>query len=268
MMEMLDLAKRLAAESAGIALARLGLTTSRRKADNSFVTEADHAIQVHILRQIAEAFPEHAIRAEEEDPTSKDRPAPPEARYCWVIDPLDGTRNYVASFPCFSTSIAVLDRGRPLIGVVYGHDLNMLFVATQGGGTTLNGTSVRTMSLPADWDLMIGIPSSKDRLTAKVVCRWIVTRGMICRNLGSTALHLSLVASGGLTAAFCQRCKLWDVAAGALLVTEAGGRVTDLGGVDRDVFDLSQPSHADVPLLASSPDVHDRILATIRGAMT
>lgn len=262
-LEMLDLAKRLAVESTAIALSRLGQTTSRRKADNTVVTDVDHAIQDHIWQGIAEAYPDHAICAEEEDRGAQDRPARTEAQYCWIVDPLDGTRNFAASFPCFSTSIAVLERGRPIVGVVRGHDLNLLFAATLGGGTTLNGSPVRTLGGSVEKDMLIGIPSSKDQLTTRVLCQWISVPGLICRNLGSTALHLGLVASGALSAAFCRKCKIWDLAAGALMVTESGGRMTDLGGSDRSIFDLTQPADADLPFLAASPDVHASLLASI-----
>jgi fructose-1,6-bisphosphatase/inositol monophosphatase family enzyme len=91
--------------------------------------------------------------------------------------------------------------------------------------------------------------------------------GLIWRNLGSTALHLGLVASGALTAAFCKRAKIWDVAAGVLLVTESGGRITDLSGADLAPFDLTDPPDRDLPFLAAAPKTHERLLRTIRTAL-
>ena len=93
------------------------------------------------------------------------------------------------------------------------------------------------------------------------------TRCIICRNLGSSALHLALVASGALAAAFCKRSKIWDVAAGALLVVEAGGRITDVTGSDLVRFDLSAEPHADMPFLAAARGTHERLLPSIQTAL-
>lgn len=266
--EMLELAKRVAIEAADMALPRMGRSNARLKADSSIVTDVDGEIQAHILRAIGSAFSDHAIVAEEEQGNAASRPGPTKARFCWVIDPLDGTRNFATGFPAFSTSIAVLDGGRPVVGVVFGHNIKTLYAATLGDGTTVNGAAVPTRPTPPDSDLVIGIPSSKDSLTAAVACRWIEARGMICRNLGSTALHLGILSAGGLSGVFCKRCKIWDVAAGALLVTEAGGRVTNLRGVDLLTFDLSQDPEADIPILATTADANERLLASIHDLVT
>ncbi len=260
---MLELAKRLAVEAADMALPRMGRTTARLKADQSLVTEVDGDIQRHILAVIGQVFPDHAIIAEEEQANSDVRPAPTDARFCWVIDPLDGTRNYACSFPCFSTSIAVLDRGRPVVGVVYGHHMKMLYAATLGGGTTVNDEPVGVGADHPNSELLIGVPSSKDKLTAAVVCRWVESQGFVCRNLGSTALHLGILAAGGLSAVFCKRCKIWDLAAGVLMVTEAGGRVTHLHGDDLALFDLNQDPGVDVPFLATTADAYERVMGSI-----
>ncbi len=262
--KMLELAKRLATEATALALSHIGQTTVKRKADNSVVTEADHAIQSHLLRAIAEAYPDHAVRAEEVLERPDAHPDPALARYCWVVDPLDGTRNYASAFPCFSTSIAVLDQCRPVVGVVLEHNLGLLYAAAAGFGSTLNGAAVRVAADRKDWDMLVGVPSSKDQLTLSVLRSWAATPGLICRNLGSTALHLGLVASGALAAVFCKRTKIWDVAAGALLVTEAGGRITDLLGADLAPFDLTADPNADLPFLASAPAIHERLLSSIR----
>jgi myo-inositol-1(or 4)-monophosphatase len=269
---MLELAKRLAVEAAGIALPHMGRTSARLKADQSLVTEVDGHIQGHILSAIGQTFPDHAIIAEEKQTDPDARPAPTDARFCWVIDPLDGTRNYAWSFPCYSTSIAVLDRGRPVVGVVYGHHMRMLYAATMGGGATVNDVPVRMVGDLPGSELLIGVPSSKDKLTAAVVCRWVESRGFVCRNLGSTALHLGILAAGGLSAVFCKRCKIWDLAAGVLMVREAGGRVVHLQGskvvhqdapYELDSFDLSQDPGADVPFLATTADAFERVMGSI-----
>jgi myo-inositol-1(or 4)-monophosphatase len=260
---MLELATRLAAEAGEIALSYFGSAAVERKADNSVVTNADHEMQAHILGTIARAYPDHAVRAEE---TQRDPGAHAdghEARYCWVIDPLDGTRNYVSGFPCFATSIAVLDHGWPVVGVVLEHNHRHLYAASRGGGATFNGGAITVHEVPDGSDVLIGIPSSKDRMTVQVLRHWLGERGMITRNLGSTALHLAMVGSGALGATFCKQCKIWDIAAGALIVDEAGGRCTQVDGSDRLPFDLSADPEEDLPLLAAAPRTHERLMTSI-----
>ena len=133
--EMCTLATRLAERAGEIARARRGAGKTSLKSDASLVTETDHAMQALILDGIAAAFPDHAVVAEEQvaDPARHaDRMS---ARYCWVIDPLDGTRNYVSNMPCFATSIAVLDDGVPVVGVVIEHNTRWKFTAVAGGPT-------------------------------------------------------------------------------------------------------------------------------------
>ncbi len=262
--EMLELAVQMAADASKIALDGVGQVAVDRKADNSVVTETDHAIQARILESIAEAHPEHAVCAEEVIGRPEAHRPPDEARYCWVVDPLDGTRNYTEGLLCFSTAIAVLDRGVPIVAVVREHNLGHLYTAVRGGGATLNGRSVRADDRPDGADLLLAIPSSKDSHAVRVIHEWAPTRGLILRNFGSTALHLGMVASGALSAAFSTRAKIWDIAAGVLLVEEAGGSITDPDGRSVVPFNLSADFSGDLPFLAGSPRAHKRLLQTVR----
>ncbi len=259
---MLDLAIDLSRQATALVLAQVGKAKVSRKADSSVVTETDHAIEACVLAAIAKEYPGHAVCAEETASHTDGNRA--EARYCWVIDPLDGTRNYVSGLPCFCTSIAVLDRGWPIVAVVLEHNLGHLYSATKGGGTTLDDAPIHSLEVEQDKDTLIGIPSGKDQLTVSVLQSWIATPGLVCRNFGTTALHLGMVASGALRAAFCKRCKIWDSAAGALLVTEAGGRMTDPFGRPYVPFDLRADPSADLPYLAAAPNTHQRLLDSIR----
>ena len=193
-------------------------------------------------------------------------PAATEARFCWVIDPLDGTRNYAYGVPCFSTSLAVLDRGRPVVGVVFEHNQKLLYAAIAGMGATCNGSGIRAAEVLEGRDVLVAFPSSKDQTTVDVRRDWVPRRGLVGRNLGSTALHLALVASGALSAAFCKRSKIWDIAAGGLLVTEGGGLITDLSGAERMSFDLAAAPDEDLPVLAAALQTHRQLLATIQAA--
>ena len=261
--DMLALAKRLSLAAAEISLKRLGQVRVEIKADDSFVTEADRAIQAMILEEIGRAYAEHAIVAEEDvaDPGRHNTRA--EARYCWVIDPLDGTRNYVARNPCFGTSIAVLDRGEPVVGVVLEHNTHWMWSATIGGGVFLNDRPTEAGGRADRRDKLIGIPSSKDETVVRVLRDWVGRRGLILRNVGAAAVHLAMVGSGALDAALSSKCKLWDVAAGCLIVREAGGVVTDLAGRNPFPFSSRADPGADMPTLAAHKDLHELLLATV-----
>ncbi|MCH7884396.1 MAG: hypothetical protein IIC01_04015 [Planctomycetes bacterium] len=264
--EMLNLAVQLAKEAAELSLPRMGRTASRRKPDQSVVTETDDLIQSRMVDQVTRRYPEHAIIAEETHAKSIELPLPTAAQYCWVIDPLDGTRNFVAGFPCFATSIAVLDRGQPIVAVVFEHNLGHLYSATAGAGAQFQGRPIQVREPPGSRDILLGVPSSKDSLTQCVTRSWHATNGFVLRNMGSAAMHLAMVASGALSGAFCKRCKIWDIAAGALLVIEAGGRFSDPFGASRLPFRLDAEPDEDLPTLAAAPVVHGQLLDSIKSA--
>jgi len=266
MEQMKMLAERLAGEAAELSLARIGRINAKRKADNSLVTETDYAIQERITSAIIQQFPDHAILAEEHIPGAGTGVTTTEARFTWVIDPLDGTRNYVSRLPCFATSIAVLDRGTPVVGVIVEHNLRRRYAAIAGRGATLDGEPIRCVDPPDGEDWLIGIPSSKDSLTVQVLRAWVATKGYVCRNLGSTAFHLALVASGTLSATFAKRAKIWDVAAGVLIAAEAGARITGAVGAKLLPLDLQADANADIPFVAAPPIVHARLLSSIQAA--
>ena len=262
--EMLNLATELGVEAASISQARFGKAVSQRKADDSVVTDTDYAIQAQIVKRIGEAYPDHAILAEETPSGGDDRRDPTRARYVWVVDPLDATRNYASGLACFATSIAVLDHATPIVGVVYEHNLRHLYTAVSGGGAFLNGRSIRVVEPPMNHDHLIGIPSSKDELTVRVLRSWVGTNGFILRNLGAATLHLAMVASGALEAAYGKQTKIWDIAAGVLLIREAGGLITDPSGADLLPFDLTADPNRDLPFLAGGPTMHGRLLKLFR----
>jgi len=265
---MLKLARKLAVEAVEFTKPYAGQVASRLKADTSVVTEVDHAVQRHVVAAVAERFPDHAFLTEEPLDAPDTHPDRAISRYCWVIDPIDGTRNFVAGFACFATSIAVLDHGTPVAAVVVEHNLGHVYAATIEDGAFLGDRRLEMTEPDPARDVMVGVPSSKDRFTQNVVLLWQGTRGLITRNLGSSAVHLGMLAAGALGAMFCKKCKIWDVAAGVLLVREAGGRVTDPKGEAVLPFDLTGDPEADTPILAAAPDFHRQLLAGIRSFAT
>jgi len=261
---MLNLATELASEAASISLAQFGKSVAQRKADDSVVTDTDYAIQAHIVERIGEAYPDHAVLAEESSGGEGERRDSTKARYVWVVDPLDATRNYASGLACFATSIAVLDHATPVVGVVYEHNLRHLYTAVAGGGAFLNGRAIHVAEPPASHDHLIGIPSSKDELTVRVLRSWVGTKGLILRNLGAATVHLAMVASGALEAAYGKQTKIWDIAAGVLLIREAGGLITDPSGGDLLPFDLTADPNLDLPFLAGGPTMHGRLLQLVQ----
>lgn len=262
--EYLLFAEELAREARQMVAARRIPQDISAKTDGSILTETDQLIQSRLVDLIGVTYPGHAVLAEEaSDSDSPSNLSPAEAQYCWVIDPLDGTRNYAAGLPCYSTAIALLERGVPIVAVVAELNLNVVMSALRGGGDSCNGKPLIAASDARLDEVLVGVPSSKDRLTVQVVTNWMATPGIVLRNLGSTAWQLALVASGGLSATFAKRCKIWDVAAGALLVSEAGGVVTDPYGQPIIPFDLTADANINVPILAGEPTVHKKLLETI-----
>lgn len=261
---MLDLACELAVAAGKTIRKRVGQRPSHYKSDHSVVTETDHLVQEQLVRAIHESFPDHAVLGEESLPGGLKEPSPAHTRLCWVIDPIDGTRNFVTGFPCYATSIAVLDRGQPLVGVVAEHALGDLYRAARGAGAWCNDRPMQVRAPEPGEDMLLGTPSTKEPLTLQVLDTWLKTKGLVFRNTGSTAVHLALVARGAMAGAFSRRCKIWDLAAGMLLVAEAGGVITGPFNEPLLPFNLSadHPRH-DIPFLAGEPSVHARLLPTI-----
>lgn len=256
-----------ASEATDIALRGFGSARASIKADRTIVTDVDHEIQAHVLGAIARRFPDHAVIAEEAIAGPEVHADARTARYCWVVDPLDGTRNYASGFACFATSIAVLDRAVPIVAVVVEHNTGQTFTALAGDGALLNGERIHAAPAAVDDEVLLGIPSSKDALSVRAVRAWAAEKGLICRNLGSAAYHLALVACGAFAGTFCKQCKIWDIAAGALLVHEAGGVATDERGRSLTPFKLDVSTRADVPIVAAARGIHQRLLVVTRGAV-
>jgi myo-inositol-1(or 4)-monophosphatase len=236
------------------------------------VTEADRAAQAAIEAAIAASFPTHAVLGEESVPPGAAASAAALAEklaaaaagaptpWLWVIDPIDGTTNFVHGVPCSVVSIGVSHGGVLVAGVVYEPYRDELFAAAAGRGATLNGRPIAVAAEPALSRALIGYGLHHTHHVGGAMVRGLdavmrVSRG--CRSLGSAALHLAYVAAGRLTAFWELDLSSWDIAAGALLVTEAGGRVTDTRG--------GRYTLATRDVLASNgaPGVHDGVLETL-----
>lgn len=199
------------------------------KDDKSFVTKADKETEAVIVDIIRRAHPDHGIVGEEGADVNSG------AEFQWVIDPIDATRNFANGIPIFAISIAVVHAGEPIVGVLYNPVTESLYAAEKGKGMTVNGKSARVSTQAADAGMVTLGPGQKekDRLFAIIANAEKHFRSV--RYLGCTAIELAYVARGGTEAFICLGLKKWDYAAGRLLVTEAGGTVTDFAGNPCDI---------------------------------
>jgi myo-inositol-1(or 4)-monophosphatase len=234
-------------------LDRQGKFQAREKAPADLVTDADEASQDAIQRVIAARFPNHAFIGEEQparDPLAK------QAEFTWIVDPLDGTTNYVHGYPQYAVSVALAAGTKLLAGVVYDPLADNCFSAAAGRGAWCDGVPIRTsnvttvsaalatVSLPAH--VRRDSPDLVDFIEASLVCQAV-------RRSGSAALNFAYVAKGALDAFWARHIHPWDVAAGVLMVREAGGVVTSRDGGE---FNLWKPDF----LAASGRELHAALL--------
>lgn len=216
--------------------------TVSEKGPADLVTEADIASQQAIVDVISARYPDHGFLGEEDLTRSSG------ASDCrWVIDPLDGTSNYVHRFPYYCVSIALQCRGELLAGVVYDPTRDELFAATRGGGATLNGRPLVPSVFSSLGQAMVIASFPPGVQADSLPIRRFMTvlpHAQTVHRSGSAALNLAYVAAGRLDGYWSASLKPWDMAAGALLVMEAGGQVTRMGG---------QPLQLEIPdLLATN----------------
>ncbi len=235
------------------------------KGDRSEVTEIDIAAQRAIVAHLRAQRPDDAFVGEESaEADSGPSAAPPDSEIWWIIDPIDGTRNYIRGVPSFSCSVAAMRGGVPVAGAVYEPIADLMYTAALGGGARINGRPAAVHGCDADPPaappdkLLVAVPSARREATRRLVS--LVVERHVVRNYGSVALHLAMVAAGQLDAAAAGNPKLWDIAAGLLLVTEAGGVVTAPDGAAILPLDPAAGVGRELPVLAGSRAAHARLL--------
>lgn len=201
----------------------------RAKHVNDFVTQVDKAAEQAIIDVIAKAYPEHAILAEESGLSATVR-----SEYRWVIDPLDGTTNFIHGFPQYAVSIGVQHRGALAHAVVYDPGRNELFTASKGRGAFLNDRRIRVSRCQKLGEALVGTGFPFKEFTRIELyvreLRTLMAASAGVRRAGAAALDLAYVACGRLDGFWEMGLSPWDMAAGALLIQEAGGLVGDLAG--------------------------------------
>ncbi|MEO7030795.1 MAG: inositol monophosphatase family protein [Herbaspirillum sp.] len=226
----------------------LDLLKITQKQHNDFVTEVDQGAETAIINILHTAYPDHAFLAEESGPSAN---LHDDQEYVWIIDPLDGTTNFIHGFPQYCVSIALQYRGQITQAVVYDPTRNDLFTATKGAGAFLNEKRIRVGRRDRLSDGLIGTGfpfRESDNIDEYLRVFKVMTQSCAgMRRAGAAALDLAYVAAGRLDGFFEKTLKPWDIAAGSLLITEAGGLIGDFSGESDYLY------HGDV--LAGSPKV-------------
>ncbi|MDX1454304.1 MAG: inositol monophosphatase family protein [Gammaproteobacteria bacterium] len=200
------------------------------KANNDFVSEVDRKAEAAIIDTIRQSYRDHAFLAEESGKTG-------DSDHVWIIDPLDGTTNFLHGFPVFAVSLALQVKGRTEVGIIYDPMRQELFTAERGGGVTLDDKRIRVGKRKELNNSLIGtgfpFRDAENLDTYMPMLRAMLEQTRGVRRPGAAALDLAYVAAGRLDGFFEMGLQIWDIAAGALMVQEAGGLVGSLdGGTD------------------------------------
>jgi len=252
---------RAVQRSVGIVATRIAAAQSalrptdvRRKGVGDFVTTIDLRSERELRRALHGVLPEAGFLGEESTPADLGR------EWVWVVDPIDGTSNFARGLPHFAVSVALLQDGDPVLGVLHCAPENAFYVAVRGGGVRRNGRSVRMPRGRLDDGAMIGCQWLRGQQQMDFVARLQSGGGRI-RTLGSSVTQLADVVMGRLDANVQEQGRIWDFAAAGLCVEEAGGRFTDWTGAR--VFPMRDLTIGHTATIAASPFVHRRIVGLL-----
>lgn len=234
-----------------------GKFNAREKGPADLVTEADFASQERIRELLLSRFPEHGFLGEEDGTDI----APRDGRHRWIVDPLDGTVNYVHGVPNFAVSVALECEGRIIAGAIYDPSLDECFTAEAGGGAFLNGIPIRTSGTTQLTEALVvasfpaGIQEGHPEIE-RFVRALVATQSL--RRTGSAALNLSYLAAGRFDAYWATTTKIWDIAAGFLILSEAGGSLATPEGGE---VELAKPRF----VAAATPQLQQALRACLNG---
>lgn len=250
------LAERAALAAGRLLLDHLGRVEAREKGPGDLVTAADSASQRLIAATLLADHPDHTVLGEEDGLV-----ADPSNPWRWIVDPLDGTVNFAHGFPFWGVSIALEHAGELVVGVVHDPVAGHVFAASRGGGATLDGRPIRASAAPTLGSSLIstGFPTAfaADSPRQLALLDRFATGTHSVRRTGSAALNLAHLAAGHFEVFYATSIHPWDVAAGVVLVREAGGRVSGLAG---------EEYRLQGGLLATNGRVHDEAVAACRAA--
>jgi myo-inositol-1(or 4)-monophosphatase len=255
--DMLNIAIEAAREAGQFLIDNVGRVRSieiKQGEERNLVSEIDKGSEALIITRIKDKYPGHAILAEESGASGTG------AEYTWIIDPLDGTTNYLHGIPIFSVTIGIERRGELVAGVIFDPNRNEIYTVEQGGGAFCNGIrlTVSRSSTLISSVIVTGFPYDITENPGQVVEHFesflMEARGL--RRLGSAAIDLAYVAQGRFDGFYEGTLHTWDMAAGVLLVREAGGQVTDFAGRPIDIRQKT--------IVASNGIIHDAMMDVLR----
>lgn len=254
---MLNFAIQTARDAGGLLLEKFGRITSvTKKGDINLVTEADLASEALIIERIKSYHPRHSILAEE---SGEAVVVGGDSNWKWIIDPLDGTTNYAHGYPCFCVTLALEHDGEIVVGVTFDPTRDELFAAEKGNGASLNGKPIRVSAEAKLSESLIvtGFPYNfKEVPHFERSLKEFLLRARGVRRDGSAAIDMAYVACGRFDGFWEEGLNPWDVAAGKLLIEEAGGSVTYYDG---SPFNVYSP-----PICASNGGIHEQMLSVLR----
>lgn len=244
-----SLALMLAEDAGRRAVAGQWETAVRWKGPGDRVTEMDLRMQAEIVSAIRSRFPADAIVAEEDEPRyDADR------EFAWIVDPLDGTNNYALGVPCFAVSLGIFRHGEPYAGIIHDPNTGFRCCGLRGHGAFSAGRRLALVPRALDLasNVSVRVPLEPD--LEPLVSQWL--REYKLRSFGSVALHLAFAAIGAIDLILDHKAALWDLAAGATILLEAGGRITSPAGGPLFPFDVVSYRGGAVPFLAGNPLAH------------
>jgi myo-inositol-1(or 4)-monophosphatase len=230
------------------------LVCSDKGEDKGFVTQADLASEQYLIEQLAPIIPGAAFIAEESG-----EQCGAASDYCWVIDPLDGTTNFAHGIPYFCISIALTYKQEPVFGMIFQPITHELFYATKGQGAMGSEGKVQVTAQPISQAIIaLGLPYAKDDQYASLLAASaaVARECYAIRHFGAVALDAAYVACGKLGGMFFERLEWWDIAAGVVLIQEAGGTITN--------FEGKKLNRAYESCVAGAPKIHQRLQELVK----
>ena len=252
--DLLDFARNLALNAGQVLMRYYGASphvSFKSHNPRDLVSEADMETEQFITGSIREGFPTHAIIAEEGGSSGG------QSQYTWLVDPLDGTTNFLRNIPVFAISLTLILDGQPLLGVIHNPVTGEVFHSVREKGAFRNGVRIFSSTITQVTDAVVCIESGKSLASIKSASRQQASwahKVNKTRNLGSAAVSLTLVSSGGLDAFIVFDVRQWDVAAGALLASEAGALITQAVKGDSLTGDVQS-------IVASTASIHSVLVA-------
>jgi fructose-1,6-bisphosphatase/inositol monophosphatase family enzyme len=265
--EELQLAMDVARQAGRLVLEKWGKVDRLLKWHDEAVTVADRASQRLIVSSLRKKYPSDGIVGEENetgDAITFDVASP--SGRAWVIDPIDGTNNFIAGLGIFAVCIGLLEAGNPVVGVVYDVTRDQLFSAAKGHGAWLGEHRLKVLQTPMADNAMLMLTSNLIDASGQCpayVARWMGQTNWKVRMLGSAAMEAMQLAAGVAHGAITLNGKLWDIAAPAAIVLEAGGRIGDPKGGTIFPYDLKGYAGAKVPYLMAGPGAYGELLGEL-----